>query len=160
MATIITATSTATALVGNGQMTVVKTEPTEPKDGVVDAAVSCDKRKLSPDVSTAEQANVVKKLKDTKTQPGKRHYRLERYIVADAVDRIILVLFPSFQTLCASALKSVPNACRNGPKTSCSKFSGKWTTRIYKINSYKSLSRRDLLPIDCSAKRLQPTGSY
>lgn len=52
-------------------MTVVKTEPTEPKDGVVvvDAVTSCDKRKLSPDISTVEQANVVKKLKDTKTQP-------------------------------------------------------------------------------------------
>lgn len=82
MATITTSTAVAlvtggTAIVDNEQMTVVKTEPMEPKDGIVDAAASCDKRKLSPDISTAEQANVVKKLKDTKTQPGKRYYRLE-----------------------------------------------------------------------------------
>lgn len=49
------------------------TEPTtEPKNDVVDDADAtlCDKRKLSPDMNF-EQVNVLKKLKDSKTQPGK-----------------------------------------------------------------------------------------
>lgn len=51
-------------------------EPTaaQPKTVELDDATAspCDKRKLSPDISPEQQANsVVKKLKDTKTQPGK-----------------------------------------------------------------------------------------
>lgn len=48
-------------------------EPTtEPKNDVVDDADAtlCDKRKLPSDM-ILEQANVLKKLKDSKTQPGK-----------------------------------------------------------------------------------------
>lgn len=51
-------------------------EPTtEQKYNLVDDidAIFCDKRKLSPDMSL-EQANVLKKLKDSKTQPGKYHH--------------------------------------------------------------------------------------
>lgn len=48
-------------------------EQTEPKSTVEDAIAAAapgDKRKLEPDVS-AEQASVIKKLKDGKIQPGK-----------------------------------------------------------------------------------------
>lgn len=48
-------------------------EQTEPKSTVEDAIAAAapgDKRKLEPDMS-AEQANVIKKFKDGKLQPGK-----------------------------------------------------------------------------------------
>lgn len=54
-------------------ITMVKTE--EPKDNDTTISIPattpslCDKRKLSPEMSL-DQAAVVKKLKDTKTQPG------------------------------------------------------------------------------------------
>jgi len=76
MATTTTTTTTTasasngTTFVDNEQTTVVMVES---KNIIVDAATSCDKRKLSPDIGVTEQTNVVKKLKDTKTQPGKTH---------------------------------------------------------------------------------------
>lgn len=138
------------------------------------ATPSCDKRKLSPDISPEQANGVVKKLKDTKTQPGKC---VRRTVVVQGhrlwwPSTILFVSFlfcffpivigasSTFQTRCASAPRSVRNECRSGPKTSCSRCSVKWTTRTYKISSFKSSSKLDPSPTVCSAKRLRPTVNY
>lgn len=67
--------STATTITTTTMTTMTSTTITEelPSRSTADEAITttpqCDKRKLSPDISP-EQANVMKKLKETKTQPG------------------------------------------------------------------------------------------
>lgn len=73
-------------------------ESTEAKNTAADdviatAAAPGDKRKLSPDIS-AEQANAMKKLKETKTQPGRCR---TLYTVVSVVILLLLWCFPFFR---------------------------------------------------------------